>query len=199
MQAAKRIILPALHGVGGVPPIPASHTSSRPREPQPDVHGTSLRRVYCSRDDLAPSTAADEGMQRVIMAQPGAASRTGGGEQQLNATSSAGCGSGHRQDAATEGSRGRLRDVVGMILSGGIAGCVMWTIVLPVDTAKTRIQAAAVGSAQDMGLGLMLRTMWAQGGAHRLWAGLGPTLLRAFPANAAQWLVWEATMGFVQG
>ena len=29
------------------------------------------------------------------------------------------------------------------------------------------------------------------GGAKALYAGLTPTLVRAFPANAAQWLAWE--------
>jgi len=29
------------------------------------------------------------------------------------------------------------------------------------------------------------------GGVQTLYAGLSPTLIRAFPANAAQWLAWE--------
>ena len=29
------------------------------------------------------------------------------------------------------------------------------------------------------------------GGRRALYAGLTPTLIRAFPANAAQWLAWE--------
>lgn len=32
------------------------------------------------------------------------------------------------------------------------------------------------------------------GGVKALYAGLSPTLIRAFPANAAQWLAWELCM-----
>lgn len=32
------------------------------------------------------------------------------------------------------------------------------------------------------------------GGLKTLYAGLSPTLIRAFPANAAQWLAWELCM-----
>ena len=32
---------------------------------------------------------------------------------------------------------------------------------------------------------------YAAGGRRVLYAGLTPTLVRAFPANAAQWLAWE--------
>ena len=85
-----------------------------------------------------------------------------------------------------------------MVLSGGIAGCAMWASVLPIDSAKTRIQAAVAGSWNDVQLGVMMRRMWQEGGARCWWAGLQPTLLRAFPANAAQWIVWELSTGFVQ-
>ncbi len=30
-----------------------------------------------------------------------------------------------------------------------------------------------------------------------LYSGLVPTLVRAFPANAAQWLVWELASSFL--
>lgn len=36
--------------------------------------------------------------------------------------------------------------------------------------------------------------LWAEGRHRALWAGLTPTLIRAFPANAAQWLAWEVAM-----
>lgn len=68
---------------------------------------------------------------------------------------------------------------------------VMWLCILPVDAAKTRIQTAHPGSASDVGIRRQLAVMLAEGGVPRLYAGLGPTLVRAFPANAAQWLAWE--------
>ncbi|KAK9819709.1 hypothetical protein WJX72_001523 [[Myrmecia] bisecta] len=77
------------------------------------------------------------------------------------------------------------------IVCGGISGTVMWAAVLPIDTAKTRIQTAYPGSANNVGILANLQLMYHAGGRHALYAGLAPTLLRAFPANAAQWLTWE--------
>ena len=88
----------------------------------------------------------------------------------------------------------RLLDLPAMILAGGLAGCAMWATVLPIDAAKTRIQAASRGSANDVGVLQMVRMMWREGGVRACWSGLTPTLLRAFPANAAQWLVWELSI-----
>lgn len=67
----------------------------------------------------------------------------------------------------------------------------MWALVLPIDVAKTRKQTAYPGSPFDVGLASQLRMLWREGGAGALYSGLGPTLARAFPANAAQWLAWE--------
>jgi hypothetical protein len=74
----------------------------------------------------------------------------------------------------------------------------MWATVLPIDVAKTRIQIAHKGTTNDVGLLKMLVQMWKQGRHRTYWSGLGPTLCRAFPANAAQWLVWEMTAMWLQ-
>eukprot|EP00882_Tetradesmus_deserticola_P016494 GHRQ01017623.1.p5 GENE.GHRQ01017623.1~~GHRQ01017623.1.p5 ORF type:complete len:107 (+),score=40.28 GHRQ01017623.1:144-464(+) len=70
----------------------------------------------------------------------------------------------------------------------------MWTTVLPLDVAKTRIQTAQPGTAWDTGVVQQLRMLWREGGRRSLWAGLAPTVVRAFPANACQWLAWEVAM-----
>jgi hypothetical protein len=70
----------------------------------------------------------------------------------------------------------------------------MWSSVLPLDVAKTRIQTAQPGSSWDTSVAKQLVMMWREGGRHSLWAGLAPTLVRAFPANACQWLAWELAM-----
>lgn len=72
---------------------------------------------------------------------------------------------------------------------GGVAGTVMWAMVLPLDVAKTRLQVAHPGSPRDVSMLRQLRLMARE---RRMYPGLAPTLLRAFPANAAQWLAWEA-------
>jgi hypothetical protein len=80
------------------------------------------------------------------------------------------------------------------VACGAAAGMLMWTAILPIDVAKTRIQTAWPGSAHDVGILQQLRLLHCEGGVRRLYAGLTPTLLRAAPANAAQWLTWELCM-----
>jgi hypothetical protein len=70
----------------------------------------------------------------------------------------------------------------------------MWTAVLPLDVAKTRIQTAQPGSSMDTGVMRQLQLLWREGGRKRLWAGYTPTVARAIPANACQWLAWEFAM-----
>ena len=36
--------------------------------------------------------------------------------------------------------------------------------------------------------------LYRAGGRRPMYAGLAPTLMRAFPANAAQWLTWELAL-----
>jgi hypothetical protein len=70
----------------------------------------------------------------------------------------------------------------------------MWASVLPLDACKTVIQAGPPGSAAP-GLVEAARTLARAGGGggglRAFYAGLGPVLARAAPANAAQWLAWE--------
>ncbi len=70
----------------------------------------------------------------------------------------------------------------------------MWACVLPLDVAKTRLQTAGPGSPWDVGVGRHLAMLWREGGLRRLFAGLSPTLVSAFPANACQWVAWELAM-----
>eukprot|EP00201_Polytomella_parva_P020724 CAMPEP_0175040172 /NCGR_PEP_ID=MMETSP0052_2-20121109/1091_1 /TAXON_ID=51329 ORGANISM="Polytomella parva, Strain SAG 63-3" /NCGR_SAMPLE_ID=MMETSP0052_2 /ASSEMBLY_ACC=CAM_ASM_000194 /LENGTH=209 /DNA_ID=CAMNT_0016302305 /DNA_START=496 /DNA_END=1125 /DNA_ORIENTATION=+ len=87
-----------------------------------------------------------------------------------------------------------ISDAGSSIVCGGIAGSVMWACVLPVDAAKTRLQTASPGSPWDVSMGRHLKLMWREGGTRALFAGIGPTLIRAFPTNAMQWLAWEVSL-----
>ncbi|PSC76045.1 mitochondrial arginine transporter BAC1 isoform X1 [Micractinium conductrix] len=91
-----------------------------------------------------------------------------------------------------------LADASSATVCGGLAGMVMWAVVLPLDAAKTRIQTAYPGSPHDVGVLRQLRVMAREGGLGTLYAGLSPTLVRAFPANAAQWLAFESCMKLAQ-
>lgn len=110
----------------------------------------------------------------------------------------------HRSESATVAGEGSdaenslsqaLQRLAVTISAGGVAGCAMWGSVLPIDSAKTRIQAARPGDKFfAVGLIRALQLTWVEGGVRSWWAGLGPTILRAFPANAAQWLAWEGSL-----
>lgn len=80
------------------------------------------------------------------------------------------------------------------VLCGGVSGMVYWAVVLPIDTAKTRLQVATPrAGAPDLGLLQHLREVHALRGFRRgLYAGAGPVMVRAFVANAVQWAVWDA-------
>ncbi|CAM6087347.1 unnamed protein product [Calypogeia fissa] len=78
------------------------------------------------------------------------------------------------------------------IISGGLSGIAFWTVVLPIDVAKTRIQIARDLTTSRNPL-VHLRMIYGELGVRGLYAGLGPSLVRAFPANAAAICAWEAT------
>lgn len=65
----------------------------------------------------------------------------------------------------------------------GMAGVAMWTIAIPPDVLKSRLQSAPAGTYS--GIGDVLRVLLKTEGPQALFKGLGPAMLRAFPANAA--------------
>jgi len=82
-------------------------------------------------------------------------------------------------------------NVGAIILSGGLAGVAMWTLAIPPDVIKSRIQAAPTGTYSGM-LDCIQKTI-ARDGVRALWKGFGPAMSRAFPANAATFLGVEAS------
>jgi len=78
-------------------------------------------------------------------------------------------------------------------LCGGLAGVAYWALVLPVDSAKTRMQVLSSADAgAGEGLVTTLRREYAAKGVFNGWyAGARPVMVRAFVANAAQWMAWS--------
>ena len=72
---------------------------------------------------------------------------------------------------------------VSVMFAGGMAGCVCWVATLPFDVIKTRIQASTTGNSSS--LLVVGKEVLKEGGIRGLYRGLGPALLRAFPANGA--------------
>jgi len=78
-----------------------------------------------------------------------------------------------------------------IILAGGGAGIAMWSIAIPPDVIKSRIQSAPQGTYS--GFIDCTRKTIARDGVKALWKGFGPAMARAFPANAATFLGVEAS------
>eukprot|EP01018_Ginkgo_biloba_P039265 Gb_39174 [translate_table: standard] len=78
------------------------------------------------------------------------------------------------------------------VFSGGLGGIAFWSTVLPLDVAKTLIQTAPDINASRSPLHT-LSLIYKDHGFRGFYAGLGPTLVRAFPANAAAIVTWELT------
>ncbi|XP_072951554.1 mitochondrial arginine transporter BAC1 isoform X2 [Typha angustifolia] len=78
------------------------------------------------------------------------------------------------------------------ILTGGLAGIAFWSAVLPLDVAKTVIQTAP-DTHSSRNPFRTLNLIYRRVGFSGCYAGFGPTLARAFPANAAAIVAWEFT------
>ncbi|KAJ3242488.1 carnitine transporter [Chytriomyces hyalinus] len=87
---------------------------------------------------------------------------------------------------------GQSISVGATLFAGGMSGVAMWSIAIPPDVIKSRIQAAPPGTYK--GFFDCAIKMVGQEGPGALFKGLGPALLRAFPANAAGFLGRAAGM-----
>ncbi|KAG0005514.1 carnitine transporter [Entomortierella chlamydospora] len=79
-----------------------------------------------------------------------------------------------------------------VMFAGGMAGIAMWTIAIPPDVLKSRLQSAPAGTYK--GTADVLRVLLKNEGPQALFKGLGPAMLRAFPANAACFLGVEYSL-----
>lgn len=76
-----------------------------------------------------------------------------------------------------------------MLISGGIAGTVSWVVVYPIDVIKSRMQIDGVGEIKYKNSFDCLRKSVSREGYRFLYKGFSPTILRAFPVNAATFAV----------
>jgi len=80
-----------------------------------------------------------------------------------------------------------MPDELNYFISGGLAGMFGWTLAMPFDVPKTNVQARYDCKVVGSYFPEMARILRERGIAG-LYGGLGPTVLRAFPANAALFL-----------
>lgn len=78
------------------------------------------------------------------------------------------------------------------IFAGGMAGIMNWVVGMPADVIKSRFQTAPEGAYQ--GIGQVFSVLIKEEGVVALYKGVTPVMLRAFPANAACFLGFEASM-----
>ncbi|KAM8830290.1 mitochondrial carnitine/acylcarnitine carrier protein-like isoform 2-T2 [Synchiropus picturatus] len=77
-----------------------------------------------------------------------------------------------------------------ILLAGGVAGILNWTIALPPDVLKSNFQT----DGKYTGLVDVLRTLLREEGPKGLYKGFNAVFLRAFPANAACFLGFEVAL-----
>ncbi len=91
------------------------------------------------------------------------------------------------QSFASDETRMDKLSALPLIVSGGVAGMITWACCYPLDVVKSRLQTDGVGGgpAQYRGVVDCFKKSYSIGGWRVFWNGLGVTLLRAFPVNAA--------------
>lgn len=91
------------------------------------------------------------------------------------------------------------RSTLVVFFAGGFAGQITWLSTYPVDVIKTRIQDQNSSSAvQYKNMADCAGAMWREGGVRIFFRGLGVTLLRAFPVNAATFWVAEHLLYYLK-
>lgn len=80
--------------------------------------------------------------------------------------------------------------ITNVCISGGLAGVLMWAVVFPIDTVKTQLQSSSKRQSMVEVTREIYRT---RGGIKGFFPGIGPAMLRSFPANAATFLGVEMT------
>ncbi|TPX41254.1 hypothetical protein SeMB42_g05651 [Synchytrium endobioticum] len=79
-----------------------------------------------------------------------------------------------------------------LLVAGGLAGILAWVVTYPFDRLKTLQQSR--DTTKPSGIFKGLRIIAQTEGPRGLFAGFGPTALRAFPTNAAIFFAVEATV-----
>ncbi|XP_071962381.1 mitochondrial basic amino acids transporter-like [Antedon mediterranea] len=86
-----------------------------------------------------------------------------------------------------------------LLLAGGFGGMTSWVTSVPVDVIKTRIQADGIhGKNKFNGTIDCIRSGLKEEGIKVFTRGLGSTLLRAFPVNAATFTVVSLSLELMQ-
>jgi len=94
-----------------------------------------------------------------------------------------------------KGSKPEELKPIAVIIAGGMAGIANWSVAIPGDVIKSRMQTAPPGTYK--GFIDCVTQLLKNEGTSALFKGLGPAMLRAFTANAACFLGVEVSMKFM--
>jgi solute carrier family 25 carnitine/acylcarnitine transporter 20/29 len=84
-----------------------------------------------------------------------------------------------------------------VMFAGGCAGIANWCVSIPPDVIKSRYQTAPEGKYS--GMVEVFTTLVKEEGPGALFKGIGPAMIRAFPANAAAFLGMESAKSLLSG
>nr|XP_058947782.1 mitochondrial ornithine transporter 1-like [Pocillopora verrucosa] len=87
---------------------------------------------------------------------------------------------------------------VRLTFCGGIAGVSLWIAIFPADVIKSRIQILTQGSDKVPGFFETMFQIVRNEGPRALYKGLGPTLVRCFPACGALFVAYEGTQKLLE-
>ncbi|XP_059156158.1 mitochondrial carnitine/acylcarnitine carrier protein-like [Physella acuta] len=82
------------------------------------------------------------------------------------------------------------------LFAGGMAGIFNWSVAIPADVLKSRLQTAPHGTYPN-GIRDVVKHIMKEEGVRSFYKGFTPIMLRAFPANAACFLGYEACLKFL--
>lgn len=82
-----------------------------------------------------------------------------------------------------------------VLAAGGIAGTLSWLVIYPLDVVKSKMQCDSTEPSQRVyrTLGSTIQQVYRTQGFRGFWVGVAPCLVRAFPANAVCFLVYDRT------
>ncbi|KAL5162877.1 Mitochondrial arginine transporter BAC1 [Glycine soja] len=102
----------------------------------------------------------------------------------------------HSNIKAASSDYTNLVDIGIGIVSGGLGGVAFWLTVLPLDVAKTLIQTNPDKNCPRNPFRVLssVSSIYQRAGFKGCYTGLGPTVSRAFPANAATIVAWELAL-----
>lgn len=88
---------------------------------------------------------------------------------------------------------GQSLSLAAISFAGGMSGVAMWVAVYPIDTIKSQLQS----SSTHTNISKVTKSIYASGGLKAFFPGIGPALMRSFPANAATFVGVELATKFM--